>query len=91
MPTLKRAVPVNGSPSHCLIASDYHVAGDAMTMTTLHPQSNWAFRPTLDVSGLGNWTNILPKMTEYGLSSFCEPSIAVLASWVGSQGVVQII
>lgn len=58
-------------------------------MTTLHPQSNFLFRATLDQTAT-NWT-VLSLITEYGLGAFCEPALAVPAAWVGSQGLLQVV
>jgi len=39
----------------------------------------------------GNWSNFLPVVGEYGLGAFCEASVAVPSSWVGSQGIIQVL
>lgn len=72
-------------------ASDYHVGGDSIALTTLHPQSNLLFRGTLDSTASGNWSNFLPVVGQYGLGAFCEASVAVPAMWAGSRGVIQVI
>jgi Copper acquisition factor BIM1-like len=72
-------------------ASDYHVGGDSIALTTLHPQSNFLFRGTLDATASGNWTNLFPVIGEYGLGAFCEASVATPAAWAGSRGVIQAI
>lgn len=72
-------------------ASDYHAGGDAVALTTLHPQSNFLFRGQLQGSAQNNWTNLLPVVQESGLGSFCESSVAVPPNWVGQTGVLQVI
>lgn len=72
-------------------AADYHVGGDSIAVTSLHPQSNFLFRGTLDPTASGNWSDLLPVVGQYGLGAFCEASVAVPAAWAGSKGVVQVI
>ena len=73
-------------------ASDFHVDGDAVALTSTHPKADWLFRATLDKTANGNnWTNLLPDVSESGLGQFCEPSLTVPADWAGQSGVVQII
>jgi hypothetical protein len=72
-------------------ASDYHMGGESIALTTLHPQSNFLFRGTLGKIASGNWMNFLPVMGEYGLGSFCVASVAAPDAWAGSQGVIQVI
>jgi hypothetical protein len=71
--------------------SSYHVAGDAIALTTLHPQSKFLFRATLDPTASENWTNLLPIVGEYSLGAFCEQDVPVPAAWAGKQGVLQVI
>ena len=72
-------------------ASDFHVDGDAVALTSTHPQANWLFRATLDKTAAGNWTDLLPAVSESGLGAFCEPALTVPSSWAGSSGIVQVI
>jgi hypothetical protein len=83
--------PCGGFPISFSSATDYHVGGDSTALTTLHPQSNFLFRGTLDPTASGNWSNFLPVVGEYGLGAFCEASVAVPSSWVGSQGIIQVL
>ncbi|KAE8452082.1 hypothetical protein EG329_002248 [Mollisiaceae sp. DMI_Dod_QoI] len=71
--------------------TNYHVGGDTLALTSIHPQATWLFRATLDITASGNWTNLLPTIQQTGLGDFCEPSIAVPASWAGSKGVIGIV
>jgi hypothetical protein len=80
------------TPSASDNATDFHVEGDAIGLTTLHAQAFFAFRGMLGISiSSANWTSLLPTVQEFGLNSFCEPSVAVPASWAGSGGLLQII
>jgi hypothetical protein len=83
--------PCGGFPISFSSATDYHVGGDSIALTTLHPQSNFLFRGTLDPIASGKWSNFLPVVGEYGLGAFCEAIVAVPASWVGSQGIIQVV
>ncbi|KAH8817208.1 hypothetical protein F5884DRAFT_667629 [Xylogone sp. PMI_703] len=81
------------TPSSSSNRTDFHVQGDAISLTTLHAQSYLAYRGLLgtSVSSSPNWTALIPTVEEFGLNSFCEPSIAVPASWAGKAGLLQII
>ena len=73
-------------------ATDFHVDGDAVALTSTHPKADWLFRATLDKTATGNnWTNLLPDVSQSGLGQFCEPSLTVPANWAGQSGIVQII
>ena len=73
-------------------ASDFHVDGDAVALTSTHPQADWSFRATLDKTANGNnWTDLLPTVSESGLGQFCEPSLSVPGNWSGSQGIIQVL
>lgn len=73
-------------------SSEFRVGGDAVALTSTHPESNWAFRATLDKTGNGNnWTDLLPVVAQAGLGGFCEPGLMVPEAWAGQQGVVQVI
>ncbi|KAM3079661.1 hypothetical protein ACMFMG_006074 [Clarireedia jacksonii] len=71
--------------------SDYAVAQNAMAFTTLHPQSTFIFRATLDGTAKGNWTNLLPVFEVYGLGSICETDIVVGSEWIGQKGLLQVV
>jgi hypothetical protein len=80
------------SPSPTNNVTDFHVGGDAIGLTTLHAQSYFAYRGQVGTSlSPANWTVLIPTVEEYGLNGFCEPSVAVPASWTGQQGLLQII
>lgn len=73
-------------------ATDFHVNGDAIALTSTHPEADWLFRATLDKTGMGNnWTDLLPVVHQQGLGQYCEPSLTVPANWAGQSGVVQVI
>ncbi len=80
------------SPSTTENSTDFHVGGDAISVTTLHAQAGFAYRGMLGQSLTSpNWTALIPTLEEFGLNSFCEPSIPVPASWAGQSGLLQII
>jgi hypothetical protein len=86
-------VPCGGfMPSATENVTDFHVGGDAIGLITLHAQAGFAYRGMLGMSlSPANWTVLIPTVEEFGLNGFCEPSIAVPASWAGSSGLLQII
>jgi hypothetical protein len=85
--------PCGGStPSAADNLTDFHVGGDAVSLTTLHPQSFFAFRGQVGTSlAPANWSDVIPTVEQYGLNSFCEPALAVPAAWAGSPGLLQVV
>lgn len=71
--------------------TDFHVGGDALAMTSIHPQATWLFRATLDQTASGNWTNLRAAIQQTGLGDYCEQDITVPASWAGEKGVIQVV
>lgn len=71
--------------------TNYHVGGDTLAMTSIHPQATWLFRATLDKTAGGNWTNLLPAVLQTGLGDYCEPRVPVPESWAGSLGVIGVV
>jgi hypothetical protein len=89
----ENTLPCGGfTPSNSSTVTDFHVGGDVVALTTLHAQSFFAYRGMLGTSlSAPNWTVLLPTVEEFGLNAFCEPSIAMPASWAGSMGLLQVI
>ena len=71
--------------------TDFHVNGDSLALTSIHPQATWLFRATLDQTAGGNWTDLLPAIQQTGLGNFCERDVRVPASFAGQKGVVQVV
>jgi hypothetical protein len=71
--------------------TNYHVGGDSLAMTSIHPQATWLFRATLNQAAVGNWTDLLPAILQTGLGDYCERDIVVPASFAGSKGVIQVV
>lgn len=71
--------------------TDFHVDGDNVAMSLFHPQANWLFRGTLDVTGKSNWSQLFPIVQQTGQTSFCEPNITVPSSWAGQKGVLGVV
>ena len=71
--------------------TNFHVDGDFIYVTSVHPAATWLFRATLDQTASGNWTNLLPAVQQTGLGEFCETDVKVPATWAGSKGVVGIV
>lgn len=72
--------------------TDFHVAGDSIALTSTHPAAVWLFRATLGTDDTAtNWTNLLPVVSQTDLGNFCETNLTVPDSWVGQQGLVQVI
>lgn len=68
--------------------TDYHVGGEAIALFLGHPQGNWLFRATLDQTASTNWTMIYPIITQTGEGDYCQPAVAVPASFAGQKGVL---
>jgi hypothetical protein len=71
--------------------TDFHVAGDSLAMTSIHPEATWLFRATLDITASGNWTILLPAVLQTGLGDYCERDVTVPASWAGSKGIIGVV
>jgi hypothetical protein len=71
--------------------TNYHVGGDSLALTSIHPQATWLFRATLNQAAAGNWTDLLPAILQTGLGDYCERDIVVPASFAGSKGVIQVV
>jgi hypothetical protein len=72
--------------------TDFHVGGDALALTSIHPEATWLFRATLDTSATpGNWSSLLPAISQTGLGNYCEQGVMVPSSWAGSKGVIGIV
>jgi hypothetical protein len=71
--------------------TDYHVAGDSLAMTSIHPQATWLFRATLDITASGNWTSLRPAVLQTGLGDYCEQDITIPATWAGFKGIIGVV
>lgn len=71
--------------------TDWHVGGDAIFTTLAHPQSNFLYRATLDLTARSNWTELFPIVQQSGLGDRCEPSVPAPASWVGMKGIIGVV
>ncbi len=71
--------------------TNFHVGGDFVAMTSIHPMATWLFRATLDQTASGNWTDLLPAVVQTGLGDYCETGITVPSTWAGSKGVIGIV
>ena len=71
--------------------TDFHVGGDSLAMTSIHPQATWLFRATLDQTASGNWSVLLPAIVQTGLGDYCEQDVRVPAMFAGSKGVIQVV
>jgi hypothetical protein len=71
--------------------TDFHVGGDSLAMTSIHPKATWLFRATLNQTAIGNWTDLLPAIVQIGLGDYCERDVIVPASFAGSKGVIQVV
>ena len=71
--------------------TDFHVGGDFIFVTSVHPMATWLFRATLDPTASGNWTDLLPAVVQTGIGDYCETDVKVPATWAGSKGVIGIV
>ncbi|KEZ45428.1 putative gpi anchored protein [Scedosporium apiospermum] len=71
--------------------TDFHVGGDAVAVIGGHPQSNWLFRVTDDITGATNWTKAFPIVQQNGAGKFCEPQVTVPEAWIGRQGLLGVV
>jgi hypothetical protein len=72
--------------------TDFHVGGDALAMTSIHPQATWLFRASLgETSTPKNWTSLLPAVLQTGLGDYCEQDVTVPADFAGQKGVIGVV
>jgi hypothetical protein len=72
--------------------TDFHVGGDTVFITGVHPTTTFLYRATLDQTASGNFTNLMSgPVAVVGIGDNCEPLVPVPASFAGSKGVVQIV
>ena len=71
--------------------TNFYVGGDSLAMTSIHPEATWLFRATLDQTASGNWTDLLPAVTQTGLGDYCEPNVLVPLPWAGSKGIIGVV
>ena len=72
--------------------TDFHVGGDALAMTSIHPQATWLFRATLgEAATPANWTSLLPSIQQTGLGDYCEQDVTVPANFAGQKGVIGVV
>lgn len=72
--------------------TSFNVGGSEIAVTSIHPQANWLFRAMLGSDqNANNWTQLMPIVQQTGLGAFCEPAIAVPASWAGQQGIIGVV
>ena len=71
--------------------TNFHVDGDFIAVTSIHPQATWLFRATLDQTASGNWTSLLPAVQQTSIGAFCETDVKVPSTWAGSKGVIGIV
>lgn len=69
-------------------ATDFHVGGEAIALFLGHPQGNWLFRTTLDLTASSNWTQIYPIFTQTGEGDYCQPAVAAPSSLAGQKGIL---
>jgi hypothetical protein len=72
--------------------TDFHVGGDALAMTSIHPQATWLFRASLgEAATPKNWTSLLPAVLQTGLGDYCEQDVIVPADFAGQKGVIGVV
>lgn len=72
--------------------TDFHVGGDALAMTSIHPQATWLFRATLgEAAAPGNWTILLPAIQQTGIGDYCEQDVTVPTNFAGQKGVIGVV
>lgn len=72
--------------------TDFHVGGDALAMTSIHPQATWLFRAAVgEAATPGNWTTLLPAVQQTGIGDYCEQAVTVPADYAGQKGVISVV
>lgn len=72
--------------------TDFHVGGDALAMTSIHPQATWLFRAAVgEAATPENWTTLLPAVQQTGIGDYCEQDVTVPADYAGQKGVISVV
>jgi hypothetical protein len=71
--------------------TSFHIGGDSIAVTSIHPQAIWLFRASLDITASGNWTDLQPTIQQSGLGDYCQTGLVLPATWAGSKGVIQVV
>jgi hypothetical protein len=71
--------------------ADFYVGGNAVAVTSIHPEATWLFRATLDTSAAGGWIALIPNVVQTGPGDYCEPALTAPSAWAGQKGVLGVV
>jgi hypothetical protein len=71
--------------------TDVHTNGEAFTVQSSHPQSDWLFRATLDSTASKDWVEIHPIFQQSGIGTFCIPDVVIPSQFVGQKGIISVV
>ena len=75
--------------------TDFHVGGDAVLVTTGHPQNKWLYRITVPADNAednaSNWTQVYPIVLQSGLNSYCQPAVTVPDAFLGRRAILSVV
>lgn len=74
-------------------ATDFHVGGDSIAVSTSHPRSHWLYRITTGSAAAPseNWTQIYPIVLQSGINSYCQPAITIPDKFVGQKAILSVV
>ncbi|EWC48339.1 hypothetical protein DRE_02108 [Drechslerella stenobrocha 248] len=74
--------------------SNFYVDGDSVAYSSSHPEIKLLLRVVegnkADGAGL-SWNQVFPIVEQYGAGDFCQPLVTVPQSYVGKQGILQVV
>ncbi|KAJ6259159.1 hypothetical protein Dda_6057 [Drechslerella dactyloides] len=74
--------------------TNFYVDGDAVAYSSSHPDVHVLYRVVEGNKADGNglkWDQAFPIINQFGSGDFCEPHVTVPKSYVGKQGILQVI
>jgi hypothetical protein len=69
------------------VITNFSVGGQSVFTLSGHPQVNYIYRITTDLTASSNWTEIYPIIQQTTVGDLCLPSVTVPSSYVGQQAV----
>ncbi|RYP07805.1 hypothetical protein DL764_002310 [Monosporascus ibericus] len=72
--------------------TDFHVGGDAIAVSTGHPQNYWLYRITIDDDlTSANWTQVYPIVIQTGFDMYCQPAVTIPEEFEGQTAILSVV
>ncbi|KAF3918521.1 hypothetical protein ABW21_db0207371 [Orbilia brochopaga] len=74
--------------------TNFHVDGDSIAYSSSHPDVKVLYRVVQGSNPAASnlaWDQVFPIIEQFGSGDFCEPVVTVPSSYVGKQGILQVV